>query len=98
MTLETLPWDPADHLRTEEDIVAYLEAVMEEGDPDLIGAALGDVARARGLGEVARLSGLSPERLAAITSREEEPEFGTVLLLIRALGLRMTVSPAHAQA
>ncbi len=47
MNIKTMPWDAADHLRTEQDIVAYLEAAFEEGDPCLIAAALGDVARSR---------------------------------------------------
>jgi probable addiction module antidote protein len=57
MTIETTAWDPAERLTSKEAIAAYLEAVFEEGDPALIAAALGDVARARGMTEVARAAG-----------------------------------------
>lgn len=56
--LVTTPWDPADHLATEEDRAAYLEAALEEGDPALVAAALGDIARAKGMSQVAREAGL----------------------------------------
>ena len=56
-TLATTAWDPADHLRTEEDRAAYLEAALEEGDPMLVAAALGDIARAKGMSQVARDAG-----------------------------------------
>ena len=52
--LDATPWDPADHLATEEDKAACLEAALEEGDPALVAAALGDIARAKGLSQVAR--------------------------------------------
>ena len=52
--LVTTPWDPADHLATEEDKAACLEAALEEGDPALVAAALGDIARAKGLSQMAR--------------------------------------------
>ena len=59
----TTPWDPADHLQTEEDMAAYLEAALEEGDPTLVAAALGDIARAKGMTQVARDAGLGRESL-----------------------------------
>ena len=62
MALETLPWDPAEHLKTAEDLREYLEAAFEDGDPALIAAALGDVARARGMTEIAREAGISGRR------------------------------------
>ena len=55
---QTTSWDPADHLETEEDRVAYLEAALEDGDPALVAAALGDIARAKGMTQVARAAGL----------------------------------------
>ena len=55
------PWDPADHLKTEEDMAAYLEAALEEGDSNLVAAALGDIARAKGMSQVAREAGLGRE-------------------------------------
>jgi probable addiction module antidote protein len=58
--LKTTVWDPAEHLESEEDIAAYLEAAFEEGDPSLIAAALGDIARAKGMAQVARDAGALP--------------------------------------
>jgi probable addiction module antidote protein len=58
MALETLPWDPAEHLKTAEEVREYLEAAFEDGDPALIAAALGDVARARAMTEIARSAAL----------------------------------------
>lgn len=60
---ETRPWDPAEHLETEEDMAAYLEAALEEGDPALVAAALGDIARAKGMTQIARETGLGRESL-----------------------------------
>jgi probable addiction module antidote protein len=56
--LNTIPWDAAQYLKTEKDIAAYLEAVFEEGDPALVAAALGDLARAKGMTKIARKAGL----------------------------------------
>lgn len=61
--MKTKPWDVVDHLKTEEDRIRYLEACFEENDPALIAAALGDVARARGLAGLARKTGLTREGL-----------------------------------
>src|SRR4051794_35481459 len=63
MPLKTRRWDPADHLDSDEAVLAYIDAAMEDGDPALIAAALGDVARARGMSQVARDAGLSRESL-----------------------------------
>lgn len=86
---ETLPWDPAEHLETEEDKASYLEAALEDGDPAVITAALGDIARARGMTHVARETGLGRESLYKALSPEGNPELATVLKVIRALGLRL---------
>ena len=56
--IQTRPWDPAEHLETDEDMAAYLEAALEEGDPALVAAALGDIARAKGMALIARETGL----------------------------------------
>ncbi|MDO8284179.1 MAG: putative addiction module antidote protein, partial [Rhodoferax sp.] len=58
---KTLPWDPAEHLKSETDMAAYLEAALEEGDPALVAAALGDIARAKGMTALARDTGLARE-------------------------------------
>ena len=93
--IETRPWDVAEHLKTEEDMAAYLEAVLEDGDPALISAALGDIARARGMTEIAREAGLGRESLYKALSPEGNPEFATVMKVLRALGLTLHVKAAH---
>ena len=90
----TTPWDPAEHLESEEDMAAYLEAALEEGDPHLIAAALGDIARAKGMAQVAREAGLGRESLYKALSLAGNPEFATVLKVIAALGLQLHASPA----
>jgi probable addiction module antidote protein len=86
---KTLPWDAADHLATEEDKVAYLEAALFEDDAALIAAALGDIARASGMTQVARETGLGRESLYKALSPGGNPEFATVLKVVRALGLSL---------
>ena len=86
---KTRPWDAADHLHTQEDMVAYLEAVFEEGDASLIAAALGDIARAKGMTEVARKAGLGRESLYKALSPDGNPELATVMKVMMALGLRL---------
>jgi probable addiction module antidote protein len=86
---QTRPWDAADHLKTVEDMVAYLEAALEDGDPTLVTAALGDIARARGMATIARDTGLGRESLYKALSAEGNPEFATVLKVVRALGLKL---------
>lgn len=86
-------YDTADYLKTEEDIAAYLEAVMEDGDPALIAAALGDIARARNLSQLARDVGMSREGLYKALSGEGNPTFATITKVAHALGLRFSVQP-----
>ena len=90
----TRPWDAAEHLETEEDMAAYLEAALQEGDPTLVAAALGDIARAKGITQIARETGLGRESLYKTLSPEGNPEFATVLKVVRALGLRLHASIA----
>jgi probable addiction module antidote protein len=90
---KTRVWDPAEHLVTEEDMAAYLEAALQEGDSALIAAALGDIARAKGMSQVAKDAGLSRESLYRALSADGNPSFATVLKVARALGVRL-----HAQA
>jgi probable addiction module antidote protein len=89
---KTIPWDSVDYLKTDQDIAHYLDAVFEDGDPALITAALGDVARAKGMSQVAQEAGLGRESLYKALSPEGNPEFGTVLKVIRALGLKLKVA------
>jgi len=89
---KTIPWDAAEYLETDEDIVRYLEAVFDDGDPALIAAALGDVARAKGMSQIAQAAGLGRESLYKALSPEGNPEFATVLKVMRALGLKLKVA------
>jgi probable addiction module antidote protein len=88
-------YDTVDYLQTEEDIAAYLEAVAEEGDPALIAAALGDIARARNISQLARDVGMSREGLYKALSGEGNPTFSTITKVANALGLRFSVLPIH---
>jgi probable addiction module antidote protein len=90
MALKTVRWDVVDHLGTPEAIANYLEAVFEIGDPQLVIAALGDVARARGMTALAKDTGVSRESLYKSLAKEGNPEFATVMKVVGALGLRIT--------
>ena len=94
--VKTKRWDPAEHLESEEDMAAYLEAALEDGDPALIAAALGDIARAQGMSAIARKTGLGRESLYKALSPDGNPEFSTVLKVVRALGLRLHATSVHA--
>lgn len=91
---QTRPWDPAEHFETEADVLAYLNAALDDGDLHLIVAALGDIARARRMTIVAQEAGLARESLYRSLSTNGNPEFGTVLKVLRALGLRLQVAGA----
>ncbi len=91
----TRAWDVADHLETDEDRAAYLEAALEDGDPGLIFAALGDIARAKGMSTIARTTGLRRESLYKALSPDGNPEFATVLKVVKTLGLQLHAAPAH---
>jgi probable addiction module antidote protein len=92
MSVELRAWDTAGHLKTPEDVAAYLEAVFEDGDPALISHALGVIARAEGMTEVAKRAGLTRASLYKALSPDGNPEFATVLKVVQALGLKMTVA------
>jgi probable addiction module antidote protein len=97
--IKLIPWDSAKYLDTEEDIALYMEAVMEEAgdDPDFVAHALGIVARARGMSELARKTGLTREGLYKALSGEGNPSFATVTKVAGALGLRVSFPPAKAR-
>jgi probable addiction module antidote protein len=92
---KTSRYDVAEHLRTPEDMAAYLEACIEEADGDaaFIAKALGNIARAKGMAQVARDAGLSRESLYKALSGERSPGFDTILKVVSALGLEL-----HAEA
>ena len=89
-------YDVAEYLDTPEEMAAYLEASMEEADGDaaFIAKALGNIARAKGMAQIARESGLSRESLYKALSGERSPEFGTILKVINALGLKLHATVA----
>ena len=90
--LKTTKWDAVDYLKTDEDMANYLEAAIEDSDPALISAALGDIARAKGMSQVARKAGLGRESLYKALSPNGNPEFATILKVVKALGLRLHAS------
>ena len=91
----TKTWDPAEHLVTEADMAAYLEAALQEGDSKLIAAALGDIARAKGMTQIARETGLGRESLYKALSSEGNAEFATIMKVISALGLQLHATPSN---
>jgi len=89
-------FDAADYLDTEERQVAYISAALETGDADFVRDALGLVARARGMSEIAKSAGLNRESLYKALGETGNPEFGTVMRIVRALGLTLSARPAAA--
>jgi len=94
----TTRYDVAEHLRTPEEMAAYLEACIEEaqGDASFIAKALGDIARAKGMSQVARDAGLSRESRYKELSGERNPNFDTILKVISALGIKLHAEAVHA--
>lgn len=90
MALKTTQWDPAEYLDTPEEIAAYLEAAFDDGDPALIAAALGDIARAAGMTDIAARAGVTREALYKALSPTGDPRLSTLLGVIKALGLKLT--------
>lgn len=82
-------WDAVDHLKTEEDMALYLEACLEENDPTLLAAALGDIARACGMTQLARDTGLTREGLYKALSAEGNPSLATIMKVMAALGVKL---------
>jgi probable addiction module antidote protein len=92
--VKTYPYDAADYLDSAEAIRIFLEDIFETEDPALIASALGTVARAKGMTEVARKTGLSRESLYKALSAEGNPEFATILKVMKALDLKITATAA----
>jgi probable addiction module antidote protein len=92
MPRKTTRYDTAKILKTKKDVTAYLNAVFEDGDPALITHALGVVARAEGMGEIAKQAGLTRPSLYKALSEDGRPEFSTVLKVLRALGLKLKIA------
>ncbi len=92
--VHTTRWDAAEHIRDDDDVAAYVEAAFEDGDPRVIAAALGDIARAKGMTSVARDAGMGRESLYKSLSRDGNPEFATIMKVMRALGIQLRVTVA----
>jgi len=89
-------FDPATYLKDEKDIAAYLTVVMEENDPALLAAALGDIARARGMSEISRAAGITREALYKALRPDAHPRFDTISRVCAALGVRLVAQSIHA--
>ena len=88
-------FDPAEHLKSEADVAAYLTAIMEENNPALLAAALGDIARARGMSEIAKTSGITREALYKALRPNAQPRFDTISRVCEALGVRLVAQPIN---
>jgi probable addiction module antidote protein len=92
---KTKTYDAAEYLENEDDRAAYLQAALEEGDPALVIHALGNIARARGMTQIARDTGLRRESLYKALSPDGNPEFATILKVVQALGIELHAEPTH---
>jgi len=92
MTVKTKPFDSSEYLETPEDIHEYLKAICEEGDSDLFLIALGHIAKAKGMTEIARLSGLSRQNLYRSLAPGGEPKYETIKKVVEAIGCKLTVA------
>ncbi|KAA8827633.1 addiction module antidote protein [Bifidobacterium myosotis] len=84
-------WDASEYLTSEQDAIDYLDAAAETGDPKLIQAAIGDVAKARGMGQIAKEAGVGRESLYKSLSHDGNPSFATILKVVHALGGRISI-------
>ena len=87
-------FDPAEHLKDDADIAAYLTLVLEEGDPGELAHALGIVARARGMSQIAQASGIGREALYKALRADAQPRFDTIQRVCTALGVKLVAQPA----
>ena len=94
---KTTLYDSAEYLDTPEAIHAYMEEALETDDPAFIASALGTVARARGMARIAKKAGLSRESLYKALGPEGNPEFGTVIRVLHALGLKFSITHTNAR-
>ena len=92
MPLETIPWDVAELLETKEDIAAYLNAAFEDGDPDVIKLALRNIARAKGMPELARGAGVEHARLYTVLAPDGEPNFASVASALKVIGIPLSAA------
>lgn len=95
MTLETTAWDPIQTLTSPEAELAYLQAAFEDGDPGLIAAVIGDLARARGMAQIAKDAGLSRETMYKAFRRQGNPTLETLTEVLKALGVKLAIQSTH---
>jgi probable addiction module antidote protein len=88
-------FDPAEHLKDEADMAAYLTVILEENDPAVLAAALGDIARARGMSDIAKASGITREALYKALRPDAQPRFDTVSRVCAALGVKLVAQAVH---
>ena len=91
-TVKTYRWDPATHINSEKDIAAYLDAAFEDGDPSVIAAVLGDIARSKGMAKIAKKAGLGRESLYKALSKDGNPGFLTIVKVVQALGYKLKLA------
>jgi probable addiction module antidote protein len=96
MGTKTAPFDPADYLNSEADIVDWLTIWMEDGSPEEIAKAIGDIARSKGMTDVARKTGLGRQALYTALSENGNPTLATLMAVLDALGLQLSVQPKKA--
>jgi len=97
MAVKTVPWTIEDHIKTQERQLGYLEAAFEDGDPSLIAAALGDIAKARGIVAVAEETGISRMGLYKALSPTGDPRLSTLLKVMASLGLKLEVKSRQSE-
>jgi probable addiction module antidote protein len=95
MTVKTTPFDPAKCLDDEQAIADYLTDMLEDGSPGLLAAALGDIARARGMSQIAQDAGIGREALYKALRADAQPRFDTIARVCKALGVKLTAQPLH---
>ena len=94
MPTKTVLWDSSAALRSNEEIAAYIDAVLEDGDPTLLAHALGVVARAKGMTDLAKETGMGRESLYKSLSSDGNPSFSTVIKVLSALGVKLHATPS----
>ena len=95
MALKTKPFDPSEYLGSDDAVAEYLNSILEENDSSLLAAALGDVARARGMTNIAKAAGLTREALYKALREDAQPRLDTVMRVCTALGVKLTAQSAH---
>lgn len=94
MTVKTTKWDPAEHLETPEDVAMYLSVALEENDPALLSAALGDIARSKGMAALSKETGLTKQGLYKALSENGDPRLSTLMKVTKSLGFQLSIKPA----